>query len=200
MAEALAVVGLVGSIVQFLDFSAKIIKRLNEIQSSAEDAPRAFQSVSTQLRLLCSNLERTQKKANNGELDASTVEGVKAVVDDCLSHVTRLNKILAKVDPGDSASFLRRGYKIWLSVHQEDEVKEITQSINNYVLHLIHHEQLNLQAALPVRPSPRRTPSFSTVPFPRDPNFAGRENQLNQISNLLQPGSRAALFGLGGIG
>jgi hypothetical protein len=42
------------------------------------------------------------------------------------------------------------------------------------------------------------------VPFPRNPDFVGRKNTLDQLENLLSPEGddqrKAALCGLGGIG
>ena len=51
MAEALAVVGLVSSIVQFVDFGTKIIRRLEEFTSNAGDVPKTFRSIQAQLPL-----------------------------------------------------------------------------------------------------------------------------------------------------
>lgn len=200
MAEALVAAGLVGTIIQLVDFSTKVIARLNELRSSTENAPNAFQSVYVQLRLLRSNLEKTKQWARADHLDVITKEDVDAVVQGCLHQIERVDALLNKILPTKGDSRLRRGMKILLSVHQEQDLKEITKCIEGYVLHLIHYHTLNIHTILPVRPSARRMPSFSTVPYPRDPHFAGREDQLRQLDQLLGVGGRAALFGLGGIG
>ncbi|KAJ5149701.1 hypothetical protein N7448_001279 [Penicillium atrosanguineum] len=52
----------------------------------------------------------------------------------------------------------------------------------------------------PERPQTPPSP-LSTVPFPRDPGFVSRSKLLRWISEKkLVPGSRIALFGLGGVG
>ncbi|KAJ5464920.1 uncharacterized protein N7458_000606 [Penicillium daleae] len=52
----------------------------------------------------------------------------------------------------------------------------------------------------PERSEPRPEP-LSTVPFPRDPDFVGRNETLGQIHEKASiAGSRLALVGLGGIG
>ena len=52
MAEALAIVGLVSAIVQFVDFGGKIMERLNEFNSDIQEVPKTFQAVKVQLPLL----------------------------------------------------------------------------------------------------------------------------------------------------
>ena len=45
--------------------------------------------------------------------------------------------------------------------------------------------------------------AVSTIPFPQDKNFVGREDILSLLRSILENGSghvRAALYGLGGIG
>ena len=42
MAEALAIVGLVSAIVQFVDFGGKVLERLNEFNSDVHDVPKRF--------------------------------------------------------------------------------------------------------------------------------------------------------------
>jgi hypothetical protein len=50
------------------------------------------------------------------------------------------------------------------------------------------------------RSEPRLEP-LSTVPFPRDPDFVGRNEILGQIHDKASiAGSRVALVGLGGVG
>jgi hypothetical protein len=52
----------------------------------------------------------------------------------------------------------------------------------------------------PSRPPQRREP-FSTVPFLPDPDFVERTEIATWLHDtLIQPGSRAALVGLGGVG
>ena len=56
MAEALAIVSLISSIVQFVDFSSKIVHRLNEFHSSLDEVPKSFRDVKIELPLLVDTL------------------------------------------------------------------------------------------------------------------------------------------------
>jgi hypothetical protein len=67
MAEALAIVGLVSSIVQFVDFSSKLVERLNEFLSNLEEVPKTFKDIKTELPLLINTLKRTEDQVRAGD-------------------------------------------------------------------------------------------------------------------------------------
>lgn len=86
----------------------------------------------------------------------------------------------------------------------EDE--PVYQTVMSFVFDLtkdpeIHREsQVGRITSSPVQ---KNAKTFSTVPFPKDPGFVGREDILAQLeSNFANPMSqrRASLYGLGGIG
>jgi hypothetical protein len=58
MAEALAVVGIVSSIIQVVEFSAKVADRLNDFASSVGEIPKAFRHIQTELPLIIDSLRR----------------------------------------------------------------------------------------------------------------------------------------------
>ena len=62
MAEALAIVGLVSAIVQFVDFSTKVIGRIDRFRSKNNKVPVGFRDISVQLPLLMSDLKRTKER------------------------------------------------------------------------------------------------------------------------------------------
>ena len=65
----------------------------------------------------------------------------------------------------------------------------------------IHREsQVGQITSTPVQ---RNAKTFSTVPFPKDPRFVGREDILEQLESTfanLTSQHRASIYGLGGIG
>jgi hypothetical protein len=60
MAEALVVVGIVASIVQLVDFSTRVVSRLDEFYSVAKEVPKSFRHVKTELPLLATTLAQLQ--------------------------------------------------------------------------------------------------------------------------------------------
>ena len=57
MAEALAAVGLASAIVQFIDFGTKILTRLADFSTEAEEVPKTFRLIKVQLPLILNTLQ-----------------------------------------------------------------------------------------------------------------------------------------------
>ena len=87
MAEALAIVGLVAAIVQFVSFGTEVIGRLNDFCANSKDVPPAFRDISVQLPLLVSNLKRTKEEVEARKPDLEVQTSVLAVVVSCQAHV-----------------------------------------------------------------------------------------------------------------
>jgi hypothetical protein len=58
MAEGLAVVAIVSSIVQLVDFTSKIIARLNEFHSGTNDIPKSLSYLKAELPLVVRTLQQ----------------------------------------------------------------------------------------------------------------------------------------------
>ena len=140
MAEALAIVGLVSSIVQFVDFSLKIVHRLNGFHSSLDDVPKSFRDIKIELPLLVDTLERTKKQTEDGCFSKNTQEAIWSVVKGCQSQVERLNGVLEETLPIKGDSSWKRGKKALLSISQEKNVQQITTTFRNYVQTLTYHQ------------------------------------------------------------
>ena len=140
MAEALAIVSLISSIVQFVDFSSKIVHRLNEFHSSLDEVPKSFRDVKIELPLLVDTLERTKKQAEDGCFSKNTQEAICGVVKGCQLQVERLNDVLEETLPAKGDSSWRRRTKALLSVGQEKKVQQITTTFRNYVQTLTYHQ------------------------------------------------------------
>jgi hypothetical protein len=55
--EAAAVVGLVSTIVQFVEFATKVVDRLNDFKQSINELPKAFRKFNDLLPLLIDTLK-----------------------------------------------------------------------------------------------------------------------------------------------
>lgn len=80
MAEALAIVGLVAAIVQFIDFGTRIVHRLQEFDSKNKDIPAAFQDICIQLPLLIHDLKQTKDKVEARNFNQETRKSVLTLV------------------------------------------------------------------------------------------------------------------------
>lgn len=140
MAEALALISLVSSIAQFVDFSLRIVHRLKEFQSSLDEVPTAFLDVTIDLPLLVDTLERTKKQTEEGYFSNNTQEAIRSVVEGCRLQVERLNDILEETLPTKGDSFLKRQKRVFLSISQEKKVQQIITTFRNYIQTLTYHQ------------------------------------------------------------
>ena len=194
MAEALVIVGLVSAIVQFVDFSSKIVDRLQDFHSSVNEAPKAFRDVKVELPLLLDTLKRTQAQAESGAISRETQEALLPVVEGCRSQVELLDRTLVKALPKPGDSSWRRGMMAFSSVGQEKNVRQITSTLRKYVQTLTYQQATGL--TLVTRSS---KPCF-IMPFDRDQSFVGREYILQEIERNFKNQRRVALAGIGGVG
>lgn len=133
MAEALAVVGIVSSIVQIVEFSSKVVQRLNDFASSVGKVPRAFRHIKTEIPLIIDSLRRIQDQARAGRLETATVDAVKPVIQDCQREIKRLEAILDKTVPLVDASQWDRCKKAFLSLGKDKDVEQIADLLSRYV-------------------------------------------------------------------
>jgi hypothetical protein len=61
MAEAIAVIGLVASIVQLVDFSSRVLHRLEEFQAGLGEIPMSFRHIKAELPVLQDTLQQTRE-------------------------------------------------------------------------------------------------------------------------------------------
>ena len=195
MAEALAIVGLVSAIAQYVDFGLKIVERLQDFHSSVNEVPKAFRDGRVELPLLLDTLKRTQAKAESGALSRETQEALLPVVEGCRSQVELLESTLVRTLPKPGDSSLRRGMMAFSSVGQEKKVKQITSTLCKYIQTLTYYEATSATKLVI-----RLTKPCFIMPFDRDKGFIGREDILQEIEGRFKNQCRVALAGIGGVG
>jgi hypothetical protein len=209
MAEALAVIGLVSSIVQFVDFSTKVVRRLDDFATLVGEVPKAFRHIQTELPLITDSLRRIQNQAKSGMTDSVTIDAVNAVIKNCQQEISRLGIIFDTTLPAEGDSPWDRRKKAFLSLGKDKHVEEIAESLGRYVRALTLHQAVEGSKPDPqlhpqLQPQPTKPKYFSLIPFDRNPNFIEREDVFKQIDDSfkVKEGSqpKAALFGLGEIG
>lgn len=195
MAEAVAAVSLVASILQLVDFASKLVERLNDFNSSVDQVPKTFHNVSLELPLLLDVLNRTRGEADSGKLDASTQGVLLPVVEGCTSQINKLNDILTRLLPDKKDRSWRKKLKAFTSITQDKKVEQITSTIRNFVQTLTYHQATRLT---PLEIT-RKKPHFG-VSFDRDRNFIGREDIITRVDEAFATSGRVALSGIGGVG
>ena len=133
MAEALAVVGIVASIVQLVDFSSKILSHLDEFRSGAEEVPKSFRHIKVELPLLQDAFRLIKEAIDAGSVGNGTKRALLPAIQGCREQVAELDAILAKTLPGTGDSWHTRGKKAILSLNQDHRVESISKILRGYI-------------------------------------------------------------------
>ena len=135
--EPLAIIGLVGNIVQFVDFSSKLISKSIELYRSADGTlieNTAVEAATAHLLILNDKLHNAAKKAGNGELK-SLCEKCKLVGDELLAT---LKKVTADKNRGQVWTSIRKAIRsIWSREKIEDlerQLAAIRQELGLYAI------------------------------------------------------------------
>ena len=221
MAEAVAAVGLAAAIVQFVTFTSKIIKRLDEFASATEHIPATFRDVKVQLPLIIDTLQRNQRQAGEGRIAETAANALKAVIERGLGEAQTLLKILDRALPKDASSSFQIRVQALKSLACDKKVQE---SIDRLLRHLQilnfsqsmsscdAVEQLSQQLMKSKSISSTKGPNYSfglnigNAPQIDDGAFIGRRPELKQLQDWLSPQSSTppqkivAIIGMGGLG
>lgn len=133
MAEALAVVGIVASIVQLVDFSNRIVDRLNEFHSVAKEIPKSFRQIKNELPLLGTTLQQIKEAIDADLVADGSRTALLPVVAGCQEQVAQLDAILAKTLPEVTDSWQKRGKKALVSLQHDAKVESITKILRNHI-------------------------------------------------------------------
>jgi hypothetical protein len=204
MAETLAVIGLVSTIAQFVDFGFKVVDRLDEFKSELNEVPKTFGEIKIQLPLIIDTLDRTQNQANAGRVSEATARALKPLVNSCLEQVKLLSEILDQTVPAKNASSWQRRFQALKSLAHDKDVQRIASVLGSHVQLLTFHQATSnsdLSSGVLFPPSSQSRKPVFMVPFDRDDDFVGRLEILYKIKQQLNTGlRRAVLAGIGGVG
>ncbi|OBT61015.1 hypothetical protein VE03_09611 [Pseudogymnoascus sp. 23342-1-I1] len=133
MAEALAIVGVVASIVQLLDFGTAVLYRLKEYQSSLGEVPKSFRQISKELPLLLHTIQQIQDAIDAGSVGIETKKALLPVIKGCLEQLELLQSILVKTLPKAGDSSLEKGKKAISSLGQDGKVERILKNLRGFI-------------------------------------------------------------------
>lgn len=133
MAEALAVVGVVANIIQLVDFSSKILHRLQEFHSNTGEVPKSFRHIRAELAVLGDTLGQTKEAIDAGFVEDRTEQALLPAIAGCWEQITQLDAVLAKTLPEINDSWRKRSKKAIVSLQQETKVESIAKILRNYI-------------------------------------------------------------------
>lgn len=100
MAEAVAVIGVIGSIIT----AVEVTKKVYDAASNAKGLPEAFREVGDRLPIVLKTLDSTQKSIENEYVDEDSCKEVRQVVEVCRKRATKLKTLFNQAIPAGSSS------------------------------------------------------------------------------------------------
>jgi hypothetical protein len=217
MAEALAVIGLVAAITQFVDYGYKVVKRLDEFTSATSEVPESFRSIQTRLQRVIETLKRVQVRAGAGRFSEADAQALKPVVQSSLAHAQELTSIIDKAVPDGKFSTFERRLHALKSLAYDRKVQKIVEQLQSDIQILIFfqttshsdtsdeiREELSRLSLTPTSPPPNYAfgLDLGAAPQIEEGAFMGREAELRQLCDWLTPPGQTvvAVSALGGMG
>jgi len=143
MAEAVAVISLLSSIVQLVDFGTKLIDRLNEFASATEDVLSCFRSIKSQLPLAIITLRRVEAQARSGRVSDADAQALKPVIDNSLDETKKLTRFLDSAVPVGTFSTFQKRLQALNSLKYDKKVQKCSERLQANVQVLIFHQTTN---------------------------------------------------------
>jgi len=139
MAEALAVVGVVSSIVGLVDFGSKVLHRLNDFQSNRGEIPETFKHVKDELPILLETLHQAKVAVEKGSIKEETKKALLLVVNGCQTQITLLDNLIARSLPREEDSWRKKAGKAIFSLRQDAKVTKITAILRTHIQSLANY-------------------------------------------------------------
>lgn len=134
MAEALPIVSVVvADIIQLVEFSSKVLHRLDEFRSSLGKVAQSFQHFSAELPVLKATLQKVKEAIEAGSLSGKTAEALIPAIEGCKEQIQLLDSLLVEMLPNTTDSRLRRSTKAKAALNQEAKVQSITKILHSSI-------------------------------------------------------------------
>ena len=133
MAEVLAVVGVVASIVGLVEFGFKVVDRINEFQSNCGEIPESFKHVKADLPILLGTINETKLAVEKGSIKEGMREDLLLPVSLCQAQLRLLDDLIGKSLPQESDSWRKKTSKAISSLRRDAKVTKIIATIRKHI-------------------------------------------------------------------
>lgn len=132
-AEALAIVAAVSSIVQLIDFTSKVVSRLNDFQSSANDVPKSLAHLKTELPILIHTLLQIHEALDADRFPPECAKAIAPVVEGCNHAIHDLQAILDRIMPMSEDGKVTIIKKTMSSIWKDGKIERITTNLHDHI-------------------------------------------------------------------
>jgi ankyrin repeat protein len=186
--DPLTAIGLASSVVQFIDFGLKVVKRLDEFNSrNPGEVPRSLQTIATQLPLLINALNRVKTDSAIKNLDFDTKCILRGMVSGCLTQIVEVDKMMNEISLAPGDSFKVKAKKVFTSLKYDDKVRDIERNLHTYISVLILHHVVDSAEA----PLELVDDTFFDVREKRVSPFVERPSLMEELDNHFHDATRS---------
>lgn len=187
MAEAVAIVGLVASIVQLVDFGGKLGERIDEFASATHEVPASFRAIRLQLPLAINALQRVVEQVQHGSVSATDAQALTPLVDSSLALTKTLTAILDKAVPSGVFSTFRKALQAAKSFKYDKKVQRSVEQLQSNIQILIFHQNTHhTDVATAIC---QKLEQLKISPSAADPHLGGQNGVItgdpNRIGKIL---------------
>jgi hypothetical protein len=150
VATGLDIVSAVASIIQLVQVTCEICRRVNEFQSSTREIPKSFRQFSQELPLLQETLQKIKEAVENGHIPDKTQQALAPTIEGCQERVESLNNILQKTLPRADASSGEKAWKAIISLTKDSKSEKDLIAIRNYLSTLTFYFSASSSLLLPL--------------------------------------------------
>jgi N-terminal domain on NACHT_NTPase and P-loop NTPases/NB-ARC domain len=221
MAEAAAAIGLVASIVQLIEVSAKIVTRVNEFASATTEVPKSFLALKDRVALLTITLQEVQRQVSGGLMSDAAAKVLEPIVKRSLTNTRELIRLIEKAVPNATSSRFGKLARALKSLAYDSKVQKIMTQLEKDIQAFIFNQTTRQTDAVErIRQDlaglnvASNTASLNyslglclgEAPQLNATSFVGRKTELAQLCESLTPRlspssqNVVALSGMGGLG
>ena len=131
MAEAIAAIGLASALLTFIDFGAKVIRRLRQVEDHLSESSSYFRNVRVRLPLMMDLVKKIMLQMEAGLVPNKSEEVMYPVVNSCIAQAQELDKLFDRILPQAKDGSWTRGMKAIYSVLSESEVERIDSGMKS---------------------------------------------------------------------
>ncbi|KAL8711263.1 MAG: hypothetical protein Q9225_007149 [Loekoesia sp. 1 TL-2023] len=202
MAEAVAALGFVSSVVSLIDISSRCMSRLHDFKSTNGQTPAVYEDILNQLPLLLEIIHKLKARFSEELLSQDAESAVFSSINGCIRQISKVDKLIEKWTPSAKESSIKRLRKAFGSVHDEKKIMEALRVLEMY------KTTLHMYSTTSSRPaSTESSTGVYDLPFKQLSYFVERQGIFQTLSHHLEntvgdtAGHRViVLTGMGGQG
>jgi chromosome segregation ATPase len=133
VATGLDIASAITSIIQLIEYTLKVYRRVDEFQSNARDIPKTFRQFSHELPLLQNTLRQVGEAIKNGQISDEIQRALTQALKGCSEQVESLNTILGKILPGPYDSRGEKARQAIASLTKDSKIEKKMNAIRSYL-------------------------------------------------------------------